>query len=55
MKKMDFMWKNNLFTELSTLSTMDRLWMNCVKTKYMFCSKRKKRRKMTEVLDFFVV
>lgn len=37
MKKMDFMWKNNLFTELSTLSTMDRLWMNCEKAKYMFC------------------
>ena len=33
----------------------DRLWMNCLKTKYMFCSKRKKRRKMAEVLDFYVV
>ena len=55
LKNVDFQGKIQLFTELSTLSTMDKLWIKCVNTKYMFCTKCKKRQKKAEWLDFLVV
>lgn len=54
-KSTDFHGKIKLFTELSTLSTINELWMNCGNTKFLFCGKRKKRQKSKEILDFLVV